>query len=236
MPERAVPPEPFRDLDWSPERARAFTDEVVDLWEELLRRLPELPVAGSWRQEDVAAGVGREIPEEPLDEDRILEHLRAVAFDFAVYPGHPRFMAYISGAGTVPGAPADLLAAGLNMNLGGWRLSPSASEIEQALMRWFADRFGLGPAAGGLMTSGGAMATFIALKAARDAKATWDVRSQGMPDGRNQTAVHECRGGSHHRQRRRPVVSLHRRAALPNKYRRSCGINPILLTIEPHPI
>ena len=145
MPERAVPPEPFRDLDWSPERARAFADEVVDLWEEFLRRLPELPVAGSWRQEDVSAGVGRDVPEEPLDEARLLEHLRAVAFDFAVYPGHPRFMAYISGAGTVPGAPADLLAAGLNMNLGGWRLSPSATEIELHLMPVVRRRFGLGP-------------------------------------------------------------------------------------------
>jgi len=37
-------PEPVRDLDWAPERARAFADGAADLWEELLRRLPELPV------------------------------------------------------------------------------------------------------------------------------------------------------------------------------------------------
>ena len=57
-------------------------------------------------------------------------------------------MAYITGAGTVPGAAADLLAAGLNMNLGGWRLSPGASEIERCLIRWLASAFGL-PAEGG---------------------------------------------------------------------------------------
>ena len=59
-------------------------------------------------------------------------------------------MAYISGAGTVPGAAADLLAAGLNTNVGGWQLSPAATEIELDLMRWFASElFGLPPGSGG---------------------------------------------------------------------------------------
>ena len=51
------------------------------------------------------------------------------------------------GLGTVPGAAADLLAAGLNPNVGGWSLSPGATELELHLMRWMADRFGL-PAGG----------------------------------------------------------------------------------------
>ena len=65
-----------------------------------------------------------------------------------MYPGHPRFMAYVSGAGTIPGAAADLLAAGLNMNAGGWLLSPSASEIERHLTATFARWFGLPSEAG----------------------------------------------------------------------------------------
>ena len=52
-------------------------------------------------------------------------------------------MAYITGSGTVPGAVAEMLAAGVNMNVGGWQLSPAASEIEHDLMRWFGRRFGL---------------------------------------------------------------------------------------------
>jgi glutamate/tyrosine decarboxylase-like PLP-dependent enzyme len=93
-------------------------------------------------------------------------------------------MAYISGAGTVPGAAADLLAAGINMNAGGWQLSPSATEIELHLCRWFArELFGLPDTAGGELTSGGAMANFIALKVARDHRAGWDVRNEGVAAG-----------------------------------------------------
>jgi len=172
-----------RDLDWGADQARHFADRAVDLWQEFLDRLPSLPVSGAWSSEQVAAGVVRPVPEEPLSEDELFEYLRQVVFDWSMYPGHPRFMAYISGAGTVPGGPADLLVAGLNMNAGGWRLAPSATEIELALIRWFAEQVGLPASAGGLMVSGGAMANFVALKAARDVKAPWDVRNQGVSAG-----------------------------------------------------
>src|SRR6266511_4946333 len=124
-----------------------------------------------------------EPPEPVRDLDWGADQARQVVFDWSMYPGHPRFMAYISGAGTVPGGPADLLVAGLNMNAGGWRLAPSATEIELALIRWFAEQVGLPASAGGLMVSGGAMANFVALKAARDVKAPWDVRNQGVSAG-----------------------------------------------------
>ena len=178
------PPEPVRDLDWAPERARAFADGAADLWEELLRRLPELPVRRRWSAEDVRNAVAIPVPDEPMADEALLAYLRDVVFEWSAYLGHPRFLAYISGAGTVPGAAADLLAAGLNMNAGGWQLAPSAIEIEVALTRFFANEmFGLPEGAGGLIVSGGAMANFVALKAARDRRAGWDVRNEGILAG-----------------------------------------------------
>jgi aromatic-L-amino-acid decarboxylase len=177
-------PEPVRDLDWDPKRARAFTDGIADLYEELLTRLRDLPVSRDWGVQEVRDAVAIPVPDEPMPDDEILDYLRRMTFDYSGYLGHPRFYAYISGAGTVPGAAADLLAAGLNMNTGGWRLAPSGTEIELAFARWFAqDVFGLPPSSGGALTSGGAMANFIALKVARDAKAGWDVRKDGVAAG-----------------------------------------------------
>ncbi|HEX6265096.1 MAG TPA: aminotransferase class V-fold PLP-dependent enzyme, partial [Actinomycetota bacterium] len=177
-------PEPVRDLDWDPKRARAFTDGVADIYEELLTRLRDLPVSRGWGVQEVRDAVAIPVPEEPMPADEILEYLRTMTFDYSGYLGHPRFYAYISGAGTVPGAAADLLASGLNMNTGGWRLAPSGTEIELAFTRWFAQEiFGLPVGSGGALTSGGAMANFIALKVARDAKAGWDIRKEGVGAG-----------------------------------------------------
>lgn len=179
----AAAPEPVRDLNWDPPRARAFADRTLDLWQEFLERLPDLPVAGRANEAQVREAVARDVPEEPLPDDELFAYLRDVIFEWSMYPGHPRFSAYITGSGTVPGAAADLLAAGLNMNVGGWRLSPAATEIELALTRWFAREFGLPEAAGGVIVSGGAMANFVALKAARDHWAGWDVRAKGVSAG-----------------------------------------------------
>jgi len=130
----SIPPEPFTDLDWDPARARAFATRAVDLWEELLRELRTLPIARGRAAQDVRDAVAIPVPEEPMPDDLLFDHLREMVFEWSVYPGHPRFAAYITGAGTVPGAAADLLAAAVNMNLDGWMLSPSASEVEQHLM------------------------------------------------------------------------------------------------------
>ena len=173
-------PPAVQSLNWDADRARAFGDRIVELWGEYLTRLPELPVAKHDDSGTVRRGIVLPIPDEPLGEDAIIEHLRSLAFEYATYPGHPRFMAYITGAGTVPGAAADLLAAGLNMNLGAWRLSPGPTEIERALIRFFAAAFGLPDDAGGVLVSGGAMANFTALKAARDHRLGLAVRDEGI--------------------------------------------------------
>jgi glutamate/tyrosine decarboxylase-like PLP-dependent enzyme len=177
------PPAPVTDLAWDAGRARALGGEMLDLWGELLERMPALPVGGRATAAEVRAAVTREIPMEPLSSDELMAALRTLVFEHATYTGHPGFMAYISGSGTIPGAAADLLAAAMNQNVGGWRLSPGATEIELHLVRWFAHRLGLPDTAGGYVTTGGAMASFVALKAARDARAGWKIRELGARAG-----------------------------------------------------
>ena len=173
-------PAAVRDLAWEPTRARAFGAAVLDLWTELLERLRELPVSRELAPADVASALALEVPEEPMEPDALLAHLRELVFEQSAYVGHPAFLAYIVGAGTVPAAAAELLAAGLNPNVGGYRLSPGASQIELHLTRWLAGRFGLPEGAGGLVMTGGAMANFVALKCARDDRLGDDVREAGV--------------------------------------------------------
>ena len=176
-------PAPVTDLAWNSDQARALGNEMLGLWTELLDKLPSLPVGVHENAADVRAAVTRDIPRDAVPVPELMSMLRTLTFENATYTGHPGFMAYITGAGTVPGAAADLLAAALNQNVGAWRLSPGATEIELHLVRWFAGRFGLPSTAGGYVTSGGAMAAFTALKAARDARAGWRIRELGTRAG-----------------------------------------------------
>src|SRR5829696_4865206 len=182
VPSRAVPepPAPVTDLAWSAEQAHDFGGQVLGLWTELLERLPGLPVNREFTPAQVGPAVALPVPEEPMPVADLVAHLRELTFEQSLLMGHPAFFAYICGAGTVPGAAAELLAAGLNPCLGGYRLGPGAAEIELRLTRWLAARFGLPDGAGGLITTGGAMANFVALKLARDQRLGPDVREAGV--------------------------------------------------------
>ena len=176
----ATAPAPVRDLDWDPQRARAFGERALELWEELLRELPELPVRREHPVEEVHAALSLEIPEQPLDDDQIAAHLRTLVMEHSTYTTHPGFFAYVIGSGTVPGAVGDLVAAAMNQNGGGWRVSPGASEIEAQVIAWLASEVGLPPTAAGHIVSGGAMANFTGLKVGRDNRMGLAVRETGV--------------------------------------------------------
>jgi aromatic-L-amino-acid decarboxylase len=176
----AQPPAPVTDLAWSPQQAEDLGTRVLDLWTELLERLPSLRVTRERTPAEVAPAVALPVPEEPMAVEDLVGHLRELTFEQSLHMGHPGFFAYICGAGTVPGAATELLAAGLNPCLGGYRLGPGANEIELHLTRWLAARFGLPEGAGGMIMTGGAMANFVGLKCARDQRLGLDVREDGV--------------------------------------------------------
>ena len=173
-------PAPVTDLAWSPEQARELGAGVLDLWTELLERLPGELVTREREPAETAAALALPVPEEPMGTPEVLAHLRELTFEQSLHMGHPAYFAYITGAGTVPGAAAEFLAAGLNQCLGGYRLGPGAAEIELHLTRWLASRFGLPEGAGGMIMTGGAMANFVGLKCARDQRLGIEVRDRGV--------------------------------------------------------
>jgi glutamate/tyrosine decarboxylase-like PLP-dependent enzyme len=80
---------------------------------------------------------------------------------------HPRFFGWVHGAGNAAGVMAELLAAGMNANVGG--REHAAVYVERAVVAWFAELFGFPHDASGILTSGTSMGNLLAVVAARDA-------------------------------------------------------------------
>ena len=91
---------------------------------------------------------------------------------------HPGFMGWVHGGGTVVGMLAEMMAAGLNSNLGGRDQIPI--QVEQQVVRWMRQLFGFPEAASGLFVTGSSMANLIGLLIARTAKVGKEVRQQGL--------------------------------------------------------
>ena len=100
---------------------------------------------------------------------------------------HPGFMGWVQGGGTPVGMLADMLAAGMNANVGG--RDHMAIEVERQMIAWTRDLFGFPDTAGGLFVTGTSQANFMGVLVAR----TWalgpPVRDRGLTAiGRRLTA------------------------------------------------
>ena len=109
---------------------------------------------------------------------------------------HPGFMGWVHGGGTAVGMLAEMLAAGLNANLGGRDHIPI--EVERQVVEWTRAMFGFPSEASGIFVTGTSMANLMAVLVARTAALGQSVRQRGVGDegasltAYTSTAAHGC--------------------------------------------
>jgi aromatic-L-amino-acid decarboxylase len=177
--------------DWSALRADAhrMLDDILDYVE----RIRDRP---SWRRmpDDLRHAIDEPLPRQGQPLAVVHSEFMTRVLPFATGNVHPGFMGWVHGGGTVFGALGEMLAAGLNANLGGRDHAPV--EVEKQVIRWAAELFGLPETSGGLLVTGTSIANFIAVVAARVDAAGPAVRATGAA-GRGlvaytSTAAHAC--------------------------------------------
>ena len=94
---------------------------------------------------------------------------------------HPGFMGWVQGGGSPVGMLAEMLAAGLNANLGGRDHMPV--EVERQVLEWTRGMFGFPAGASGLFVTGASTANFIGVCIARTRALGVQARRTGLPDG-----------------------------------------------------
>ncbi len=167
-------------IEMSPAAFREAGHELVERIADLLAEMPNGLVTPGERPAAVRRVLGnRALPDNGQDPQKLLRETADLLADHSLYNGHPRFLGFITSSAAPIGALADMLAASVNPNLGGWLLSPMASEIEAQSIRWIAELIGYPSDCGGILVSGGNMANFVGFWAARRAKGGELVRSEG---------------------------------------------------------
>lgn len=176
-------PEPLADsLDphtpqaWAALRAQghAMLDDMVDYLEQLRTR----PV---WQPAPEAARARFRQPLPRAAGDLAGAHatFMEAVLPYAVGNAHPRFMGWVHGAGTPVGMLAEMLAGGLNANVGGRDQMPV--EVERQVVRWMRELFGFPEQASGVFVTGTSMANLMGVLVARSALLGQQVRAAGLP-------------------------------------------------------
>jgi aromatic-L-amino-acid/L-tryptophan decarboxylase len=137
------------------------------------------------------------LPEEGRPFEEVLAFVREHVMPFPMGNSHPRFFGFINATADPVGILADFLAAGMNPNC--WGGDHAANHVETRVVAWLATMLGYPESAEGILVSGGSMANFTALAAARRAMTPGNVREDGLagPDRPRLTVyasdqVHSC--------------------------------------------
>lgn len=168
------------------EEFRKLGYDLVDRIAGFITSLRTRPVTPGESPQEVRAALGAAgaLPETGRRADDVLKEAADLLFEHSLFNGHPRFYGYITSSPAPIGMLADFLAVAVNANVGAWKLSPMATEMELQVIRWLAQFIGYPPDCGGLLLSGGNMANLTCFLTARAAMAGWDVRKQGVAAGR----------------------------------------------------
>jgi glutamate/tyrosine decarboxylase-like PLP-dependent enzyme len=179
-------------LEMLPGEFRELGHRLVDQISDRLARVADGPVSRDESQTEIRRVLGADLalPAAGTDAGGLLEETTQMLFDHAVFNSHPKFFGYITSSPAPIGLLGDFLAAALNQNVGAWRLAPLATEIEGQTIRWIAELIGAPATFGGLLVSGGNMANYVCLMAARAAKAGWNIRRDGFSRGGRRMLVY----------------------------------------------
>lgn len=123
------------------------------------------------------------MPETPTAPNEVLETLDERGSDATMAMTGPRFFGFVIGGSLPVVLAANWLAGAWDQCSSYYKAMPATSYIEQVALRWILELFHLPPAAGGGFVTGGTMANFSALAAARQAvlrRAGWDVEADGL--------------------------------------------------------
>jgi len=143
--------------------------------------MPVLPWADP---EELLARWPGDFPERPAaDLVSAFDALLARTLEASNHLHHPRYVGHQVTSPHPLAALCELASALLNNGMAVYEMGPVATVMERRVLAWLAARLGFGPAADGVLTSGGSAGNLTALLAARQAKAGFDVWREGAHAG-----------------------------------------------------
>ncbi len=155
-------------LDPAPEQMQEMGEAALAYLIEFLGRQPDLPAGGEPGGLEAARSVRESPPEEGGEFKPLMETIELAAAKAYGTTG-PGYLAFIPGGGLFTATLADFLATGINRYVNLWSAGPVVAQIENNVVRWLCDLFGYPAESRGILTSGGSMANFSAIVAARKA-------------------------------------------------------------------
>ena len=168
----------MKTSDW-----RAVIDAAMMPALKYLESLPDRPVYRAADPAEIRDRVGGRLPEKGMPPEEVVAELAREVEPFVTAHASGRFFGFVIG-GLHPAAyGAELLVSTWDQNAGLHAVAPGVSVVEAVAQEWALDLLDLPRESSVGFVTGGQMANFTCLAAARDAvlrDAGWDVEANGL--------------------------------------------------------
>jgi len=161
--------------DWTKLRQQGhrMLDDMLDYIEHIRERPVWQPIPTQVRE-----AFREPLPAQPMSLAQAHDKFMSTVLPYAGGNAHPGFMGWVQGGGTPVGMLAEMLAAGLNANLGGRDQMPL--EVERQIGLWMRELFGFPDTSAGLFVTGSSTANFMGVLVARTQALGVGSRASGV--------------------------------------------------------
>jgi len=174
------------NLELTPEAMLQMGESAVKAVVDHIINLPIAPRSNLENSAEIVSSLREPSPEKGTDFESLLDFFMNKVIPVSINTPHPAYLGYVPGGGLYPSAIADFLGAATNRFTGAWFAAPAAARLEANVLEWFAQWMGYPESARGILTSGGSLANFSAVVAARKHLLGDDI-SRGILYASNQT-------------------------------------------------
>ncbi|MBS0654466.1 MAG: cytochrome D ubiquinol oxidase subunit I [Verrucomicrobia bacterium] len=174
------------------EETKQIGHRMLDDLFEYLEHLRDTPV-WTYAPDAIRDHFHAPLPEQPQPLDAVYDEFKKYIWPYIGGNIHPGFMGWAQGGGTAVGMLAELLAAGLNANLGGRDHIPIL--VERQITLWLSELLHFPKTASGLFVTGTSLANFMALLIAKTNASGTSSRVEGVSPllrGYTSQATHSC--------------------------------------------
>jgi len=161
--------------NWDELRAQGhrMLDDMIDYIATVRERPVWQPIPNAARER-----FRQQLPRQGSDLADVYRDFSDFVVPYATGNVHPAFMGWVHGGGSAVGMLAEMLAAGLNANLGGRDHMPI--EVERQIVAWTRQMFGFPTEASGIFVTGTSMANLMAVLVARTSALGRPSRRRGV--------------------------------------------------------
>jgi glutamate/tyrosine decarboxylase-like PLP-dependent enzyme len=164
----------------NPDEFRTAGHRLIDWIADYRAGIESRPVMAKTAPGEIKAQLPAAPPQHPESFDAIIADLDRIVMPGITTWQHPRFFGYFPSGGSLASVLGDAVSSGLGVIGLAWQSSPALTEVEEVMVDWLRQMFGLSAQWSGVISDTASSSSLVALLCARERSSNFSGSRGGL--------------------------------------------------------